>query len=89
MQDLKRDYNILTSEKAYILGVLCGDGYLNNKRKRIALCNVKDEDFADIFKDQIIKQYGINICKYKTKKGYFSLLANSCLVYEDLLKYDI
>lgn len=38
----------ITKEEAYILGVLCGDGYIVKKTNRIEL-QVKDKDFIEFF----------------------------------------
>ncbi len=82
----KRGYENLTSEKAYIIGVLCGDGYL--PRGRVRLSNVKDIDFIDYFKEQIEQQYGLNVHIYRCKDHYFELVLSSILVYNDLIRYD-
>lgn len=84
----KKGHEHLTPEKAYILGVLCGDGYMEVKRRRVRLGSVKDEDFVDIFKEKIIKQYDVRVCKYLRKSGYFDIFVCSYLVYEDLIRYD-
>lgn len=47
----------LTKEKAYILGTLCGDGYISTGY-RIGL-GVCDKDFADYFKYCVEKVYGV------------------------------
>jgi len=85
----------LTSEKAYILGTLCGDGWISTGY-RIGL-KVIDKDFANYFKSCIENVYKINCSITPTQrkstnycscpKPQYTVSAVSKLVVEDLLKY--
>jgi len=85
----------LTHEKAYIIGTLCGDGYLSTGY-RIGL-SVCDKDFADYFKSCLEKVYGVkcSISIRKRKSTSFTDNPNeqyivslcSKLVVEDLQRY--
>ena len=59
-----QDFN-LTKEKAYILGVLCGDGYIriSGKGHFLVGLDVCDEDFADEFRKCLIEVYGLTPSK--------------------------
>lgn len=55
----------LTPEKAYVLGVLCGDGWVTlSKSYRIGL-SVKDKDFAMKFVESLKKSYGVKCAIYR------------------------
>jgi hypothetical protein len=57
---------LLTKEKAYILGVLCGDGYIRihkNGRSFLVGLDVTDEDFADEFKKCLKKYINFHLVK--------------------------
>lgn len=84
----------LTLEKAYILGVLCGDGYITTQC-RVGLGSI-DKEFVEYFQYCLKKVYGIEVrlknrnkpTNYtKTPKKQYTLLLRSKLVIEDLLKY--
>lgn len=81
----------LTTKKAYILGVLFGDGYINKKRVTISL-SVIDKDFALAFKNSLIEVYG-KISSFKlvqkknTQKPQYLVELYSTEVVEDLLRY--
>lgn len=94
VNQLKENYNLLNETKAYLLGVLCGDGYVSTGY-RIGL-NVCDLDFAEKFKECIYKIYGItcNIRKkenIKTNFGYgkprYDITLCSKNAWLDLLNY--
>lgn len=82
----------LTPEKAYVLGVLCGDGYISTGY-RIGL-KVIDKEFAEYFKNCLENVYGIkcsiteriikptNFCVYP--KNMFVISLVSKLAVEDL-----
>lgn len=91
---------ILTTEKAYILGVLCGDGYIRIQQHShgyLVGLNVCDEDFADEFKNCLKKVYELvpsknlkkmrptNVCN--NPKQQYVINLTSKLVIQDLLKY--
>lgn len=94
---LNENFNKLTPEKAYILGVLCGDGCV--VRNRIKL-NVIDKEFAEYFAYCLEMVYGIktkmseirtpnrvkNSIIYRCKNQWVVTL-NSKEAYEDILKY--
>jgi len=44
LQRPTKDYSKMTPEKAYVLGVLCGDGHINKKFIRFEIR--KDEEFV-------------------------------------------
>jgi len=81
-----------TPEKAYILGVLCGDGWISLKNNRIGLGCI-DEDFVQEFQKNIKKVYGVpcNVRKYipRNQKWSLQFQANlySKLACEDILSY--
>lgn len=55
---LKKGYEKLTSEKAYILGVLCGDGCVTFNKPRIVLSSVSKE-LIDEFVACVKSHYGL------------------------------
>lgn len=91
---IKRIKNVgLTPEKAYILGVLCGDGWVvSSESYRIGL-SVKDKDFAIKFTESIKKSYGVEckIRKYVPKNRNWNVQyvvgLSSKLACEDILTY--
>ncbi len=92
----------LSVEKAYMLGVLCGDGYIcksKNDTYTIGL-NTIDSDFAKRFQLNMYKVYGIiaKICKlypkqteirgkFYNRKPITYVRVISKNVYEDLINY--
>jgi len=90
-----KDYFLLTLEKAYVFGTLCGDGWMS--KHQIGL-DVTDKDFAEFFSKCLQKVYGLN-CSIKRKKkvgGYkkngkefIEIVLCSKKAKEDLLEYDI
>jgi len=70
---VKESYQTLNESKAYILGVLCGDGWISTKY-RIGL-NVIDLDFIEEFRKCIFDVYGIN-CKIHMERGIKTNVGN-------------
>lgn len=64
---LKRGYEKLTPEKAYILGVLCGDGCITYDKPRIILGNTSKE-FIEEFINCVRKHYGLKPSIYFVPK---------------------
>lgn len=100
LSKIKDQNDNLTKEKAYILGTLCGDGYLkvDNVRKSYLIgLDVCDEDFADEFRKCLKEVYGIlpskrmrhskftNLCENPKPRHVINL--SSKLAVLDLLKY--
>lgn len=92
---IKRIKNVgLTPEKAYILGVLCGDGWIVSSERgyRIGLA-VKDKDFAIKFTESIKKSYGVEckirkyIPKNKNWNVQYAVDLSSKLACENILSY--
>ena len=95
IKQVKETSKELTPKKAYIIGTICGDGYLTTDN-RIGL-SVCDKDFAEYFKCCLENVYGIqcvlrvrdtkytNFCK-SPKRQYVVFLASK-LIAEDLLNY--
>ncbi len=87
--------NLLTLEKAYILGVLCGDGYITT-HFRVGL-DVCDQEFAEKFQICLQKVYGLSppiIIRTRkstnfdcTPKPQHIIQLRSKLVVQDLLRY--
>ena len=63
---IKESSIILNEDKAYILGVLCGDGWITTK-SRFGL-NAIDLDFVQEFKRCIFEVYGLN-CSIIKREG--------------------
>jgi len=59
---LKNGFQELTKSKAYLLGVLCGDGYIN---KSGFIMQVTDPDFIQHVSNAIYDVYGITSSIYK------------------------
>lgn len=91
---------VLTKEKAYVLGVLCGDGYIRiqqSSHSYLVGLDVCDEDFADEFIRCFNKTYFISPNKKIRRRQTTSFIKNpklqyivnvtSKLVVEDLLQY--
>ena len=54
----KKNITKLTKEKAYILGVLCGDGHINKHFMQLEI-NKNDEEFMKVFLKSIKSVYGL------------------------------
>ena len=85
----------MVKEKAYILGVMCGDGYLHRTKKdsyQVAL-QATDYDFVIYFTECMRKIYGLepSISEIKAKKSKWNdkLCSRLCSkeVFEDILSY--
>jgi len=100
IKKIPEESKILTEEKAYILGVLCGDGYLTfqkEKSRYLIGLDVCDEDFADEFRRCLKEVYGLLPSKIlrnrrvtnfsKNPKLMYCIYLTSKLVVEDLLRY--
>ena len=81
-----REYFALSSEKAYILGVLCGDGCLTEKMIRLEIR--RDEEFIKTFVDCFEKVYGLkyNYSYYKPRDTLITQI-NSIIIAQDLARY--
>ena len=76
----------ISPEKAYIMGVLCGDGYISNKTIRFEIR--KDEEFMKEFVRCLKEVYGLDYnYKYYAKKNSFVMYASTEIVCSDLLRY--
>ena len=70
---LDPNYNKVSSELAYIFGVIQGDGYASiSKTKGCIGLDVKDKDFALVFKDKLEKWSGLKSSfKFRREKGLY------------------
>lgn len=85
----------LTKKKAYILGTLCGDGYVTTGY-RVGL-DVCDKEFAEYFKYCLEKVYEVRCSIYKkvqkttnfcaTPKAQYKVMLVAKLVVKDLQRY--
>ena len=81
-----KEHSYLSPEKAYILGVLCGDGHIN--REFVSFEIRYDEEFAEEFATCFEKVYGLKYnYRYYKPKNTFNLRVSNQLICEDLLKY--
>ena len=95
INNIKENHGILTMSKAYIFGVLCGDGYVSTNY-RTGL-NANDLDFVEEFRNCIKKVYGLN-CNIKQRparktnygqgKIQYSAVLSSKKAWHDILRYD-
>ncbi len=77
----------LTTEKAYVLGVLCGDGYLyTNHRDYTIRLAVNDKDFAEEFSRNLEIVYGLKPLVYSHNYRCIVEL-RSKEAYEDIAKF--
>ncbi len=81
-----KPYKKLSPEKAYVLGVLCGDAHINPKSIRFEIRY--DEEFTKEFAKCIKKIYGIkyNYYYYKPRNSYV-LYVSSQIISKDLMRY--
>jgi len=80
------NYYHLSPEKAYILSVLSGDGYIDKYGIKFEIRN--DEEFIREFSHCLEKVYGLKYnYKYKLKKNTFLLNVSSMMISKDLLRY--
>jgi hypothetical protein len=83
-----KNYRVLSKEKAYILGVLCGDGYIDKKRIKLEIR--KDKEFIEKFQKCLEKVYGIRYQhKFYKKRESLILDISSMIIAKDLNKYGI
>lgn len=81
-----KDFSNLSPEKAYVMGVLCGDGHIRPKTIRFEIRT--DEEFAKEFSDCLKKVYGLYFpYKYYERRNSFVLYASCEIVCNDLLRY--
>lgn len=81
-----KKFEFLSKEKAYILGVLCGDGFICSKNIRFEIR--KDEDFIQEFTKCFTQVYGINYnYHFYAKKSSFVLYVSNETICSDLLRY--
>ena len=91
LAQIPKSSKVLTKEKAYVLGTLCGDGYITTGY-RVGL-DVCDEDFAQYFKKCLEKIYNLTsslrfvISKKANHKPKYCIMLVSKLVVLDLLSY--
>lgn len=81
-----KKYKKLTPEKAYILGVLCGDAYIDNNFVKLEIR--KDIEFIEEFLRCFKKVYGIKYSYYyyKPRDSFISNI-NSKIICKDLIAY--
>lgn len=80
------NYSKLTPEKAYVLGVLAGDGYINKKFLQLEIR--RDKEFIAEFSRCLEKVYGIKYnFKYREPRNTYVLYAASEVICKDLLKF--
>ncbi len=81
-----KPFNKMTPEKAYIFGVLCGDGYISKMLVRLEIRY--DEDFIKTFVHCFEKVYGLkhNYRYYKPKNTLVTEI-NSMIIAQDLATY--
>jgi len=83
-------YQKLTADKAYILGVLCGDGFVGQQKGYLTSIQIKlqavDTDFLDNFKRCMVSVYGIMPHVY-TSTVADTVVFNSVLAGKDLFGY--
>lgn len=100
LSKILRQPNFLTEDKSYILGVLCGDGYLRIRETfghYLVGLDVCDENFADEFRRCLTSVYGLLPSKSKcyakitnftnNAKPRYRINLTSKLVVQDLLRY--
>lgn len=79
-------FSALSPEKAYILGVLCGDGHINKKAIRFEIR--KDEEFIKKFSKCFKEVYGLKFnYNYYKKRNSFVLYVSPEIICKDLLGY--
>ncbi len=81
-----KDFSKLTPEKAYLLGVLCGDGHIRPGAIRLEIRY--DEEFIKRFTECLNTVYGLDFrYKYYEKKNSFVMSITSEIISKDLLRY--
>ncbi len=81
-----KKYKKLTREKAYILGVLCGDGYIDKNFLKLEIR--RDKEFIEEFLRCFKEVYGLDYTYYyyKRRNSYISNIASK-IICKDLLSY--
>lgn len=81
-----KNFSNLSSEKAYILGVLCGDGHIHPSAIRFEIRY--DEEFIKRFSECFYIVYGLSfLYKYYKRRNSFVLYVASEIICRDLLSY--
>lgn len=81
-----KSFSNLSSAKAYILGVLCGDGSISKKSIRFEIRN--DEEFIKKFAECLKQVYGLEYkYNYYQKRNSLVLYVSSEIICSDLLRY--
>ena len=82
----KKEYIVMTPEKAYILGVLCGDGYIDKNFFKLEIR--RDKEFIESFIESIQQVYGIKYeyYYYRHRNSYIVNIASQ-IICKDLLRY--
>jgi len=81
-----KEFFEMTKEKAYLLGVLCGDGCLCHNSIRLEIRY--DEEFIKEFSRCLKEVYGLDYhYHYYSKRNSFVLYASSKIICEDLSRY--
>jgi intein-encoded DNA endonuclease-like protein len=81
-----KDFKPLTKDKAYILGVLCGDAHIHPYTIRFEIR--RDKEFIKNFVDSFEKVYGIKFRYwYYQKRNSFVTYINSEIICKDLMRY--
>jgi DNA-binding transcriptional regulator WhiA len=80
------NFKRMNIEKAYLLGVLCGDGHINDQFIRFEIR--KDVKFIEKFVSCLNSTYGLNYTHYYYKpRNSLICYANSEIICTDLLSY--
>lgn len=81
-----KEYHKLSPEKAYILGVICGDGFIRENLVKLEIRN--DKEFIEKFVHYIEKVYGIKYYyrHYKPRDSYIVDISSQ-IIAQDLLRY--
>lgn len=83
---LNLNYKTLSLEKAYIIGVLCGDAFIDYRLIRLEI--KYDKEFIDYFSECLYVVYGIKYpVTYYPPKNSFVLQAYSQIICADLMRY--
>ncbi len=81
-----KEFSKLSPEKAYIIGVLCGDAHINNTCIRFEIRN--DEEFIKSFIRCIKEVYGLDYSyHYYSKRNSFVSYISNQIICHDLLKH--
>lgn len=82
----KKSFFALTPEKAYVLGVLAGDGYINNEVVRLEIR--KDVEFIEEFSRCVEDIYGRGYKhSYYARRNTYVFSASSGIICADLNRY--